>query len=83
LAEIWDRVREHRTALSSSGEFDAKRRDQRVRWMWSTIRDRLMLALDHDRNVQEILPELERAVAEDRITPGYAAEQVLAAFGSG
>jgi hypothetical protein len=51
--------------------------------MWSTIRDRLMLALDRDRNVQEILPELERAVAEDRITPGYAAEQVLAAFGSG
>jgi LAO/AO transport system kinase len=83
LAEIWDRVREHRTALSGSGEFDAKRRDQRVRWMWSTIRDRLMLALDRDRNVQEILPELERAVAEDRITPGYAAEQVLAAFGSG
>ena len=83
LSEIWDQVREHRTALTGSGEFDAKRRDQRVRWMWSTIRDRLMLALDRDRNVQDILPELERAVAEDRITPGRAAEQVLAAFGSG
>ncbi|MDG2285872.1 MAG: methylmalonyl Co-A mutase-associated GTPase MeaB, partial [Alphaproteobacteria bacterium] len=81
LTEIWDQIREHRTALGPSGEFETKRRDQRVRWMWSTIHDRLMLRLDADKGVQTILPNLERAVAEDRMTPGQAAEQVLAAFG--
>jgi LAO/AO transport system kinase len=81
LAEIWDQIREHRTALGPSGEFEAKRREQRVRWMWSTIHDRLMVRLDADKGVQAILPNLERAVAEDRMTPGQAAEQVLAAFG--
>jgi LAO/AO transport system kinase len=81
LAEIWDQIREHRATLGPSGEFEAKRRDQRVRWMWSTIHDRLMMRLDVDKGVQAILPNLERAVAEDRMTPGQAAEQVLAAFG--
>ena len=81
LPEIWAQITEHRTALGVSGEFDSKRRDQRVRWMWSTIRDRLMLSLDGNSAVREILPELERAVAEDRMTPGHAAERVLAALG--
>ena len=81
LPEIWARINEHRTALGDSGEFDAKRREQRIRWMWSTVRDRLMLSLDGNSVVREILPELERAVAEDRMTPGHAAERVLAALG--
>jgi LAO/AO transport system kinase len=81
LPEIWEQIREHRIALGGSGEFDAKRRDQRVRWMWSTIRDRLMLSLDGHPAVKDVVAEVERAVAEDRMTPGLAAEQVLAAFG--
>ncbi|MDE0808218.1 MAG: methylmalonyl Co-A mutase-associated GTPase MeaB [Alphaproteobacteria bacterium] len=81
LLEIWEQIREHRTALGGAGEFDAKRREQRVRWMWSTIRDRLMVSLDGSPAVRDILPELERAVTEDRMTPGHAAERVLAAFG--
>jgi LAO/AO transport system kinase len=81
LPEIWEQIGEHRVALGATGEFDAKRREQRVRWMWSTIRDRLMLGLDDRPAVRDILPDLESAVAEDRMTPGYAAERVLAAFG--
>ncbi len=81
LAEIWEQIREHRVALSGSGEFDARRRGQRVRRMWSTIRDRLMLALESNPEVREIVADLESAVAEDRMTPGLAADRVLAAFG--
>jgi LAO/AO transport system kinase len=81
LPDIWAEINEHRKALGGSGEFDAKRREQRIRWMWSTIHDRLMLSLDGKAAVKDILPELERSVAEDRMTPGHAAELVLAAFG--
>jgi LAO/AO transport system kinase len=80
LPEIWTQINDHRAALGPSGEFDGKRRNQRIRWMWSTIRDRLMLSLDYNPVVSEILPELERAVADDRMTPGHAAERVLAAL---
>jgi LAO/AO transport system kinase len=80
LSEIWAQVEKHRTALAGSGEFAARRREQRVRWMWSTIRDRLMLALDRSTDVQGIVADLERAVAEDRMTPGIAAARVLAIF---
>jgi LAO/AO transport system kinase len=81
LGEIWDQIREHRTALTASGEFDAKRREQRVRWMWSTIRDRLMLSLERDPAIAKIVTELESAVAGDKMTPGLAADRVLEAFG--
>ena len=81
LPEIWAQISEHRAALGGSGEFDGKRREQRIRWMWSMIRDRLMLSLDGNPAVKDILPDLERAVAEDRMTPGHAAERVLAALG--
>lgn len=83
LPEIWARIEEHRAALAASGEFLEKRRTQQVRWMWSTVRDRLMLALDRNPDVQDIVADLERAVAEDRMTPGVAAGKLLAVFQPG
>src|ERR1700743_3502215 len=32
---IWQKILDHRTAMNASGEFDARRRDQQVKWMWS------------------------------------------------
>ena len=82
LAEIWGEILEHRAALAASGEFEERRRQQRVRWMWSMIRDRLMLALERNVQVQAVVAELEGAVAADRMTPGAAADRLLATFGS-
>ncbi len=80
LAEIWDGIEEHRTVLSNSGALAARRSDQRVWWMWSMIRDRIMLALSDDDAVRSILGDLETAVGADRMTPGTAADRVLEVF---
>ena len=79
LAEIWARIGEHRRALGEAGEFERRRRSQRVRWMWSAIRDRLMLSLDRDHAVRAVVADAERNVAEGRVPPRVAADRVLEA----
>ena len=37
IAELWQKVLDHRTAMNASGEFAARRREQQVKWMWSML----------------------------------------------
>ena len=80
LANIWKDIENHRELLKASGEFDEKRKQQRVRWMWSMIRDRLLLEIEKNRSLQKIARALEAQVMEDQITPGLAASKVVAAI---
>ncbi|HEX6015214.1 MAG TPA: methylmalonyl Co-A mutase-associated GTPase MeaB [Geminicoccaceae bacterium] len=81
LAGLWAEVGRHRERLEASGELAAKRRGQQVAWMWSMLEDRLLRALREQPRLRALLPELERAVAEGRLTPALAAERVLETFG--
>jgi LAO/AO transport system kinase len=81
LPELWAEVDRHRERLEASGELAAKRRRQQVAWMWSMLEDRLLRALREQPRVKALLPELERAVADGRLTPTLAVERILDAFG--
>jgi LAO/AO transport system kinase len=80
LPELWGEVLRHRTALEATGERAAKRRRQQVQWLRTMLEDRLMQELRRHPRVRALLPELERAVAEDRLTPALAVDRILAAF---
>ena len=80
LKDIWRDIENHRELLSISGEFDEKRKQQRVRWMWSMIQDRLLLELQKNDSLQQIARNLEYRVMENQITPGLAASEVVAAI---
>ena len=80
LADIWKDIENHRELLKTSGEFDEKRKQQRVRWMWSMIQDRLLLEIEKNKSLQNIARALEAQVMEDQITPGLAASKVVAAI---
>ncbi|GAA3730414.1 methylmalonyl Co-A mutase-associated GTPase MeaB [Salinactinospora qingdaonensis] len=80
LGEVWDAVNAHRAALTESGELAAKRRRQRVEWMWAHVRDRLMLRMQQDSEVSKLVPELESLVDAGELTPTLAAERLLTAF---
>ena len=82
LADIWKDIEHHRELLKTSGEFDEKRKQQRVRWMWSMIQDRLLLEIEQNKSLQNIARALEAQVMEDQITPGLAASKVVAAINS-
>ena len=71
----------HRTTLETSGELAAKRADQQVQWMWTTVRDRLMDRLRDDPAVRSMIPQLEAAVRAGELTASLAADAVLGRLG--
>ena len=77
LSELWERVEDHRRALTASGVWDEQRRAQQLSWMWSTVEDRLVAAMRADPAVHEVLVEAERSVLDGEATPVAAAEQLV------
>jgi LAO/AO transport system kinase len=76
VAELWQKILDHRTAMNASGEFTARRRQQQVKWMWSMLEQRLMTRLRADATVRAKVKQTEALVADGRITPALAAEQI-------
>ncbi|MER7949605.1 methylmalonyl Co-A mutase-associated GTPase MeaB [Streptomyces sp. NPDC096079] len=81
LDEVWERLRQHRTLLDSTGRLTAKRQDQQVDWTWTMVRDELLRRLSADPAVQDVTPALERRVRDGELTATLAAEEILRAFG--
>ncbi|GGU98820.1 ATPase/protein kinase [Streptomyces litmocidini] len=81
LDEVWERLRQHRLLLDSTGRLTAKRQDQQVDWAWSMVRDELLRRLRTDPAVREAAPALERRVRDGELTATLAAEEILRAFG--
>jgi len=73
---IWQKVLDHRTAMNASGEFDARRREQQVKWMWSMFEQLTMARLRADASVRAKVKRIEAEVAAGRISPALAAEQI-------
>jgi LAO/AO transport system kinase len=80
IAELWDQVLTHRERLTASGEMAARRRDQQVKWMWSMLEERLFAKLRTDPAVRAKLPRIETAVAEGKLSPVVAVEEIAAAL---
>jgi LAO/AO transport system kinase len=73
---LWQQILDHRTAMNISGEFAARRRQQQVRWMWSMLEQRMMARLRADPSVRAKVKKIEAEVADGRVTPALAAEQI-------
>src|ERR1700756_4580267 len=73
---LWQKILDHRTAMNASGEFAARRRQQQVKWMWSMLEQRMMARLRADASVRAKVKRIEAEVADGRITPALAAEQI-------
>ncbi len=76
IAELWQRVLDHRTAMNASGEFAERRREQQVKWMWSMLESRMMARLRSDAAIRSKVKKTEAEVAGGRMTPAVAAEQI-------
>jgi LAO/AO transport system kinase len=76
IGELWQKIIDHRTAMTASGEFAARRRQQQVRWMWSMLEQRMLARLRADPAIRAGVRKIEAEVADGRITPALAAEQI-------
>ncbi len=80
IDELWGLVLEHHRLLSESGELTALRAEQRRRWMWALIEDRLLEAFRRDAGVAAELPGIEARVCANATTATSAADALLEMF---
>jgi LAO/AO transport system kinase len=81
IDRLWQAVLDHRSKLESSGALAKKRRNQQVRWMWTLIEERFRLRLRDDPAIRAKLPALERAVADGKLPPALAADEIAELLG--
>jgi LAO/AO transport system kinase len=77
IAELWQKILDHRTAMNASGDFAARRREQQVKWMWSMLEQRMQARLRADASTRAKMKRIENDVADGRLTPAVAAEQIV------
>jgi LAO/AO transport system kinase len=76
MDQLWQAILDHRKAMNASGEFAARRRQQQTKWMWSMLEQRMMAQLRGDPAIRTRVKKIETEVADGRIAPGLAAEQI-------
>jgi LAO/AO transport system kinase len=76
IDDLWQKILEHRTAMQACGDFEARRREQQVKWMWTMLEDRWKARLRADPTIRAKVKQVESTVADGRITPTLAAEQI-------
>jgi LAO/AO transport system kinase len=81
LSELWQTVLRHRDVMTQAGQFDAKRRQQQVDWMWSMVRDAVLDRVLTNPDVKEIRAEVEQQVRDGKLTAALAAQRILQAAG--
>ena len=75
---VWTIIAEHRRGAEASGDLGRKRCEQRHAWFWSMVDDGVKQHFLARDDVRRLLPQLEDDVAHARLTPGEAADRLLA-----
>ncbi|HUF87469.1 MAG TPA: methylmalonyl Co-A mutase-associated GTPase MeaB [Thermohalobaculum sp.] len=78
LSEVWTRIRALETWRREAGWFAENRAAQAVRWLHRALEQGAVEALRAHPGVARRLPGLERAVAEGRVPPEQASDELLA-----
>ena len=71
------RSRRHRTTMEASGSFAARRADQQVSWMWSSVEEAVLRTFRRRPAVREQAAAIEAELRAGTITPGIAARRLL------
>lgn len=82
VAGLWDTVVRHRDQLRAAGKLEPMRAEQRLRWMWSLLDERLREQLRANAGVAGLLSEMEGRVRDGTLPPTAAVDQLLRAFRS-
>ena len=80
VADIGRTVTAFAEAMKKTGEFEAKRSDQALHWLWQEVSEELLARFRADPWVAERKSAAELAVATGRVMPAVAAENLLKGF---
>ena len=77
---FWSSVEEFHRKRHATGEFDTRRKQQALAWMWDLVHARLHSDFRHHDAVRHALPQTVRDVTEARVAPSSAARALLNLF---
>jgi LAO/AO transport system kinase len=77
---FWSNVEEFHGKRRATGEFDSRRRQQALAWMWDIVHARLHADFRHHPAVRLSLPKTMRDVTDARVAPSAAARALLNLF---
>ena len=80
VADLWGQIIAHRERMQGTGELQARRREQQVKWMWTMLEERLFARLRSDPALKAKLRQTEAAVAAGKLAPTLAVEEIARAL---
>lgn len=78
LEEVWKTVRSYEDVMRATGTLDGMRADQARAWMWTELREGLLVHVRTHAGAKRRLATLEGEVARGEVTPTSAARELLA-----
>ncbi len=81
VTELWDKIEDHRTKLTASGEREQRRRAQQLVWMRSMLTDRVIDRFMSDPRVLALRAGLEDKVLAGELAASSAVDQLLDSVG--
>ncbi len=80
IDKVWQIIEAFRNTMSKNGAITAARARQARTWLWSEISATLLESLQHDQRLRSRVTELEQQVAEGRMSPWVAAQELVDAY---
>lgn len=77
VPELWAKIEKHRRIMSESGERDQRRKDQRLSWLESQIKDRLMADFYGNAAVADAYDRVINDVRAGKATVSAAVQSLL------
>ncbi len=74
---VWEKVLAHRKICKASGDFDQRRKNQALEWMWTLVDEGLKQMFKNNQNINAQIPAVSHQVAQGKISPSAAARTLL------
>ena len=76
-AGVWETVLDHRAKFTDTGEFDQRRKQQSLDWMWTLVEDGLKQRFKNNEKINKVIPTISQQVEGEKMSPSAAAEKLL------
>jgi len=78
---LWESVLAHRERQQKTGRLADKRRTQEIKWMWTLVEEHFQRRIRSDAKIRARVPVLEKAVADGKLPPALAADELAKLIG--
>ncbi|MDR0498155.1 MAG: methylmalonyl Co-A mutase-associated GTPase MeaB [Holophagales bacterium] len=82
IPQIWDSIQSFVTSTKTSGAFNRRRQTQERDWVRAIVEDHLLDRFYAKQEIQQLLPVLDNAVMNGKMSAAIAAQKLLETFES-